>query len=88
MVPTDDSATNHSSRNSRGRDDNSRTRLANNRGMRLAVSERKTICDLGMVTVDFDRSDARTHEPGNVFRLTFRHRSGQETGRIEVHNGG
>ena len=49
------------------------------------MSKRKTICDLGMVTVDFDRSDAKTHEPGNVFRLTFRHRSGQETGRIEVH---
>jgi hypothetical protein len=47
---------------------------------RLAVSERKTLCDLGMVTVDYySGSDA-----GNTFRLTFRHRSGQQTGRIDV----
>ena len=48
------------------------------------MSERKTLCDLGMVTVDFGRSDAKTHEPANSFRLTFRHRNGQETGRIDV----
>ena len=35
--------------------------------------------DLGMVTVDFSGSD-----PGSTFRLTFRHRSGQQTGRIDV----
>ena len=51
---------------------------------RLAVSERKTLCDLGMVTVDFGGSDAETREPSNTFRLTFRRRNGQQTGRIEV----
>ena len=43
------------------------------------MSQRKTICDLGMVTVDFSASD-----PGRSFRLTFRHRSGEQTGRIDV----
>jgi hypothetical protein len=43
------------------------------------MSQRKTLCDLGMVTVDFSGSD-----PGSTFRLTFRHRSGQQTGRIDV----
>jgi hypothetical protein len=49
---------------------------------RLAMSGRKTFCDLGMVTVDFGLSDAETPDPGNTFRLTFRHRNGQQTGRI------
>jgi hypothetical protein len=48
------------------------------------VSERKTLCDLGMVTVDFGWSDAKTRDPGKTFRLTFRHRSGQQTGCIDV----
>jgi len=43
------------------------------------MNERRTLCDLGMVTVDFSGSD-----PGSTFRLTFRHRSGQQTGRIDV----
>ena len=43
------------------------------------MSERKTLCDLGMVTVDFGG------HPANTFRLTFRHRSGQQTGHIDVH---
>jgi len=43
------------------------------------MGQRKTLCDLGMVTVDFGASD-----PGTTFRLTFRHRSGQQTGRIDV----
>ena len=43
------------------------------------MSERRTLCDLGMVTVDFNGSD-----PGSTFRLTFRHRSGQQTGCIDV----
>jgi hypothetical protein len=51
---------------------------------RLAMSGRKTLCDLGMVTVDFGLSDAETPDPGNTFRLTFRYRNGQQTGRIEV----
>ena len=37
-----------------------------------------------MVTVDSGLSDAETPEPGNTFRLTFRRRNGQETGRIDV----
>ena len=48
------------------------------------MSEGKTLCDLGMVTVDFGRSDAETPDPGNTFRLTFRRRNGQQTGRINV----
>jgi len=31
------------------------------------VSERRTLCDLGMVTVDFGRTDAKTPDPGNTF---------------------
>jgi hypothetical protein len=50
----------------------------------LAMSGRKTLCDLGMVTVDFGLSDAETPDPGNTFRLAFRHRNGQQTGRIDV----
>jgi hypothetical protein len=45
------------------------------------MSEHKTLCDLGLITVDFGSSDRDT---GNTFRLTFRHRSGTQTGRIEV----
>jgi hypothetical protein len=48
------------------------------------MSERKTLCDLGLVTVDFGWSEAKTREPGDTFRLTFRHRNGQQTGRIDV----
>jgi hypothetical protein len=51
--------------------------------MEATVSERKTLCDLGMVTLDYGWSDAET-EPGNTFRLTFRRRNGQQTGRINV----
>jgi hypothetical protein len=35
------------------------------------MSERKTLCDLGMVTLDFGWSDVETPDPGNTFRLTF-----------------
>ena len=52
--------------------------------MEADVSERKTLCDLGMVTVDFGWSDAETPDPGNTFRVTFRRRNGQQTGRINV----
>jgi hypothetical protein len=48
------------------------------------MSRRKTLCDLGMVTVDFGRSDAETPDPGNTFRLTFRHPNRQQAERIEV----
>jgi hypothetical protein len=37
-----------------------------------------------MITVDFGWSDAKTRDPGNTFRITFRHRNGQQTGRIDV----
>jgi hypothetical protein len=36
------------------------------------------------ITVDFGWSDAKTRDPGNTFRITFRHRNGKETGRIDV----
>ena len=48
------------------------------------MTERKTLCGLGLVSVDFGWADARTREPSNTFRLTFRHRNGQQTGRIYV----
>jgi hypothetical protein len=37
-----------------------------------------------MITVDFGWSDAKTRDPGNTFRITFRHRNGQQPGRIDV----
>jgi hypothetical protein len=48
------------------------------------MSERRTLCDLELVTLDFGWSDAKTSQPGNTFRLTFRNRNGQGTGRIDV----
>ena len=48
------------------------------------MSDRKIICDLGMITVDVGWSEAVKPEPGNTFELTFRHRNGTQTGRIEV----
>jgi len=42
------------------------------------VRERKTLCDLETVAVDFGG------RPANTFQLTLRHRNGQQTGRIEV----
>jgi hypothetical protein len=49
-----------------------------------AMSERKTLCDLGLMSLDFGWADATTREPGNTFRLTFRHRNGQQTGCIDI----
>jgi hypothetical protein len=48
------------------------------------MGERRTLCDLELVTLEFGWSDAKTCEPGYTFRLTFRHRDGQLTGRINV----
>lgn len=48
------------------------------------MSERKSLCDLSLVTVDYGWSDAKTREPGNTFRLTFRHSNGTQTGRIDI----
>jgi hypothetical protein len=39
---------------------------------RLAVTERKTLCDLGMVTVDFGLSDTETPDPGNTLVAMIR----------------
>lgn len=48
------------------------------------MRERKALCDLSLITVDHGWSDAKTREPGNTFRLTFRHQNGTQTGRIDV----
>ncbi len=48
------------------------------------MSQRKTICDLGLASVDYGWSEGVKREPGNTFRLTFRHRDGTQTGRIDV----
>jgi hypothetical protein len=48
------------------------------------MSERKTLCDVGLMSLNFGWADARTREPGNTLRLTFRHRNGQQTGRIDI----
>jgi hypothetical protein len=48
------------------------------------MNDRRTLCDLELVTLDFGWSDAKTCEPGYTFQLTFRHRNGQLNGRISV----
>ena len=48
------------------------------------MAERKTLCDLGLVSLDFGSSEATLREPGNTFGLTFRDRDGRQTGRIDV----
>ncbi len=49
------------------------------------MMERKVICDLHLISVDFGREEER--QPGNTFRITFRHANGQPTGAIEVYQG-
>jgi hypothetical protein len=49
------------------------------------VMERKVICDLHLISVDFGREEER--QPGNTFRITFRHANGQPTGTIDVYQG-
>jgi hypothetical protein len=49
------------------------------------MMERKVICDLHLISVDFGREEER--QPGNTFRITFRHVNGQATGTIEVYQG-
>ena len=49
------------------------------------MMERKVICDLHLISVDFGREEER--EPGNTFRITFRHANGQPTGTIDVYQG-
>jgi len=49
------------------------------------MMERKVICDLHLISVDFGREEER--QPGNTFRITFRHANGQTTGTIDVYQG-
>ena len=49
------------------------------------MMERKVICDLHLISVDFGREEER--QPGNTFRITFRHANGQPTGTIDVYQG-
>jgi hypothetical protein len=52
---------------------------------RTVMMERKVICDLHLISVDFGREEER--QPGNTFRITFRHANGQATGTTEVYQG-
>jgi hypothetical protein len=47
------------------------------------MMERKIVCDLNLVSVDFGREEEL--RPGNTFRIAFRHANGQPTGTIEVY---
>jgi hypothetical protein len=49
------------------------------------VMERKVVCDLNLISVDFGREEEL--QPGNTFRITFRHVNGERTGAIEVYQG-
>jgi hypothetical protein len=49
------------------------------------IMERKIVCDLNLVSVDFGREEEL--RPGNTFRIAFRHANGQPTGTIEVYQG-
>lgn len=49
------------------------------------MMERKAICDLHLISVDFGREEQ--HQPGNTFRITFRHANGQATGSVDVYQG-
>jgi hypothetical protein len=51
----------------------------------FGMMSRKVICDLNLISVDFGREEEK--QPGNTFRITFRHINGQPTGAIEVHQG-
>jgi hypothetical protein len=52
---------------------------------RSTMMERKIVCDLNLVSVDFGREEEL--RPGNTFRISFRHTNGQPTGTIEVYQG-
>ena len=49
------------------------------------MMERKVVCDLHLMSVDFGREEE--HPPGNTFRVSFRHVNGHPTGTIEVDQG-
>ena len=46
---------------------------------------RKVVCDLNLISVDFGREEEK--QPGNTFRITFRHVNGHPTGTIDVDQG-
>jgi hypothetical protein len=46
------------------------------------MMERKIICDLHQISVDFGRDEER--QRGNTFRIALRHANGQPTGTIEL----
>ena len=48
------------------------------------MMERKIVCDLNLVSVDFGWEE---HRPGNTVRIAFRHANDQPTGTIEVYQG-
>jgi hypothetical protein len=47
--------------------------------------ERKVVCDLHLISVDFGRQEEP--QAGNTFRITFRHVNGERTGAIDVYQG-
>lgn len=49
------------------------------------MMERKVVCDLHLISVDFGRE--KELQPGNTFKITFRHINGERTGAIEVDQG-
>ena len=53
--------------------------------MGQVMMERKVICDLNLISVDFRREEEQ--RPGNTFRITFRHSNGERTGTIDVYQG-
>jgi hypothetical protein len=47
------------------------------------MMERKVVCDLHLISVDFGREEES--QPGNTFHVTFRHLNGTRTGAIDVY---
>lgn len=47
------------------------------------MMSRKVVCDLKLIGVDFGREEEQ--QPGNTFRITFRHVNGHPSGTIEVY---
>jgi hypothetical protein len=45
--------------------------------------ERKVVCDLNLISVDFGRE--QPGQSGNTFRVTFRHFNGERTGAIDLY---
>jgi hypothetical protein len=45
--------------------------------------ERKVICDLNLISVDFGRQEEA--QAGNTFRVSFRHLNGESNGATDVY---